>query len=79
MRWYVQVIAIVADVVMGSILGVFLFAVIKDQWPGLDHPALAALVITASIALVLFHRRRHRVLRAEGAGNSVKIRDRPER
>jgi hypothetical protein len=46
--------AVAADVAMGVFVGIFLFAVMTRFWPSLSHPALAALVVAASILIVLF-------------------------
>lgn len=46
-------VAIAADVIMGAILGLFLFVVVKDAWPGAANVGVAAAVFVASIFLVL--------------------------
>lgn len=45
--------AIAADVIMGAILGLFLFVVVKDAWPAAANMGVAAAVFGASIFLVL--------------------------
>ncbi len=49
-----RIFLIVADVIMGLILGVFLYVVVSRTWPILHHPAAAVLVMTASVVIVLF-------------------------
>jgi hypothetical protein len=51
-----HVFAIAADVIMGLILGVFLYIVVSRTWPGLEHPAVAVAVLGASVVVVLFRR-----------------------
>ena len=51
-----RVFAITADITMGLILGVFLHTVGSRLWSGLQHPAVAVLIIAASVLLVLFRR-----------------------
>ena len=51
-----RVSAIIADVIMGAILGVFLFAVAARTWSLLQHWAIAAALILASTLIVLFRR-----------------------
>lgn len=46
--------AVAADVAMGVFVGIFLFAVLTRFWPSMSHPAAAAVVIGASILIVLF-------------------------
>jgi hypothetical protein len=52
----VRLFLIAADVVMGSILGLFLYAVVSRLWSGVQGPATAAVILAASIAVVLFRR-----------------------
>lgn len=47
---------IAADIVMGLILGLFLYAVIARTWPSLQHPLTAVGVFTASVVVVLLRR-----------------------
>ena len=47
---------IAADVVMGLILGLFLYVVVLKIWPSLQHPVTAAVVLGASVVVVLFRR-----------------------
>ena len=51
-----RVSAVIADVVMGAILGVFLFAVAARTWSPMHHWAVAAAIILASTLIVLFRR-----------------------
>lgn len=62
-----SVFAIVADLVMGALLGLFLFVVLRDIWPVLDRAVIAAVVIGASALLVVVHRRHRRRVVADGA------------
>lgn len=48
--------AVAADVVMGAILGVFLFAALGRLWPAANLPAVAGLLIAGSVLIVLFRR-----------------------
>jgi hypothetical protein len=48
--------AIAADVVMGAILGLFLYVALSRSWPPAARPAVAILLILASILLALFRR-----------------------
>jgi hypothetical protein len=47
---------IAADVIMGLILGVFLYAVVVKSWPALQHPVTTLLVLIAAVIVVLFRR-----------------------
>lgn len=49
-----RIFAVAADVVMGVILGIFLYAVVIRLWPALGHPGTALAVIVAAIVVVLF-------------------------
>jgi hypothetical protein len=51
-----RVFAVAADVAMGVILGLFLFAVLAKLWPVLYHPAYGVLISLASVLIVLFRR-----------------------
>jgi ABC-type branched-subunit amino acid transport system permease subunit len=51
-----QTFAVLADIAMGVILGVFLYVAAGRMWPSAAHPVVAVLVVGASIALVLFRR-----------------------
>jgi uncharacterized membrane protein YdcZ (DUF606 family) len=46
--------AVAADVAMGVLVGIFLFAVLTRFWPSASSMLVAALVIVASILIVLF-------------------------
>lgn len=46
--------AVAADITMGVILGVFLFAALGRLWPSAKEPIVAGLMIAASIVIVLF-------------------------
>jgi hypothetical protein len=46
--------AVAADVAMGAILGVFLFAALGRLWPSMDSSIVAMLLIPAAILIVLF-------------------------
>lgn len=47
---------IAADVIMGLILGLFLYVVVSRTWSALDHPVTAVVVFVASVLAVLFRR-----------------------
>jgi hypothetical protein len=47
---------IAADVVMGLILGLFLYAVVVRLWPGLQGPVAAGAILAAGVVVVLFRR-----------------------
>lgn len=48
--------AVAADITMGVILGIFLFAALGRLWPSANVPVVAGLMIAASIVIVLFRR-----------------------
>ncbi|MCA1562773.1 MAG: hypothetical protein LC753_14510 [Acidobacteria bacterium] len=48
--------AVAADVIMGAILGVFVFAGLSRTWPALNRPAYALISIALFIVVVLFRR-----------------------
>lgn len=48
-----QRFAIAADVVMGAILGLFVYVAASKTWPRLEGPVAAVIVIGACIAVVL--------------------------
>lgn len=54
-----RVFAVAADIAMGIVVGIFLFALLTRLWPSTSHPAVAALVIAAAM-LMVFMRPRHR-------------------
>ena len=47
---------IAADVIMGLILGIFLYAALSRTWPALQHPLVIFLTLAASTIVVLFRR-----------------------
>jgi hypothetical protein len=47
---------IAADVVMGLILGLFLFVVVSRTWTALDSPIVAVAALAAGVLVVLFRR-----------------------
>ena len=47
---------IAADVVMGLILGVFLYVAVSKTWGVLANPLVAAVILVASVMIVLFRR-----------------------
>ena len=47
---------IAADVIMGLILGIFLYAALSRTWPSLQHPVVIFLTLTSSIIVLLFRR-----------------------
>ena len=47
---------VAADVIMGAILGLFIYVVVQKIWPALEAPATAGVVIAALIGVVLFRR-----------------------
>ena len=59
---------IAADVVMGLILGLFLYAVVTRVWPALQHPLVATVVFAASVVVVLFRRPRGSLLKKRNGG-----------
>ena len=46
--------AVTAEIIMGVILGIFLFAALIRLWPAANLPVVAGLVIVACILMVLF-------------------------
>lgn len=48
--------AIAADVIMGAILGVFVFAGLSRTWPSLNHPVYAFISVALLIIVVMFRR-----------------------
>ena len=48
--------AVAADIFMGAILGVFLFAALGRLWPAASMPVVAVLLIAGSVLIVLFRR-----------------------
>jgi hypothetical protein len=46
--------AVAADVAMGTLLGLFLFAGLNSIWPSTRLAAIGAVVVAASILIVLF-------------------------
>jgi ABC-type branched-subunit amino acid transport system permease subunit len=51
-----RVFTIAADVIMGLILGLFVYVLLSRTWTGLQHPGVAAIVIAAALIVVLFRR-----------------------
>lgn len=51
-----RIFAVAADVVMGAILGVFLYVVLSRTWSAFQHPMTAAVIIVAAIGVVLCRR-----------------------
>jgi len=51
-----RVFALAADVIMGLILGVFLYIVVSRTWTALAHPVAAVAILAASVVVVLFRR-----------------------
>lgn len=49
-------VAVAADVAMGVFVGIFLFAVLTRFWPQTGNRWVAAVVVLASILVVLFRR-----------------------
>jgi hypothetical protein len=47
---------IAADIVMGLILGLFLYVVVSRTWSALANPLVAVVVLAASVMIVLFRR-----------------------
>lgn len=58
--------SIAADIIMGSILGVFIYVALSRTWSALDRWPIALVVIGASIALVLFRRPNGSLARKRG-------------
>ncbi len=46
--------AVTAEIIMGVILGIFLFAALTRLWPPASLPVVAGLLIVAAILIVLF-------------------------
>jgi hypothetical protein len=51
-----RIFQIAADVVMGLILGVFLYVVVSKIWPPVQAPWTMIAVLAASVIVVLFRR-----------------------
>ena len=51
-----RLISAVSDVVMGLILGLFLYAAASRIWTALEHPLAATFIFAAAILIVLFRR-----------------------
>ena len=51
-----RIFLISADIVMGLILGMFLYVVISRIWDVFQNPVAASVIFTASVLLVLFRR-----------------------
>ena len=51
-----RIFVIAADVIMGLILGVFLYVAVSRIWPSLQAPVVLILVLAASVLVVLFRR-----------------------
>ena len=48
--------AVAADLAMGAVLGLFLYAALGRTWPAMQHPVAAGAIVLASIAVVLMRR-----------------------
>jgi len=48
--------AMAADLAMGAILGVFLFAALRQVWPSADLPIVLVGLLAASVVVVMFRR-----------------------
>lgn len=51
-----RIFVIAADVVMGLLLGVFLYVALSRTWAVLAHPIAGTVIVLASIVTVLFRR-----------------------
>jgi len=51
-----RVFLIAADIVMGLILGLFLYVAVSKTWVALQQPLAAVLIFAASVLVVLFRR-----------------------
>jgi hypothetical protein len=49
-----RIFLIAADIVMGLILGVFLYVVVSKTWVVLAHPIVAGVILAASVMIVMF-------------------------
>ena len=49
-----RIFLIAADIVMGLILGVFLYVVVSKTWVALAHPIVAGVILAASVMIVMF-------------------------
>ena len=49
-------VAVIADVVMGLILGLFLYAALSRMWEGMTGPAVLIAMLAAGVLVVLFRR-----------------------
>jgi uncharacterized membrane protein YfcA len=47
---------VAADVIMGAILGAFVFAGLSRTWPVLNHPLTALGAVTLCVIVVMFRR-----------------------
>lgn len=51
-----RVFTVAADVVMGLILGLFLYVLVSRTWTGLQQPWVAVAMLAAALIVVLFRR-----------------------
>lgn len=51
-----RIFLIAADVVMGLLLGVFLYVALSRTWSALQNPLVGAVIVAASVVIVLFRR-----------------------
>ena len=51
-----RMVTVVADLVMGLLLGLFLYAAASRTWPALQRPWIAALILCGAVVLVLYRR-----------------------
>lgn len=51
-----RIFQIAADVIMGLILGVFLYVIVSKIWPQAQAPWTMVVVLAASVIVVLFRR-----------------------
>jgi hypothetical protein len=49
-----RIFLIAADIVMGLILGLFLYVVVSKTWVVLAHPIVAGVILAASVMIVMF-------------------------
>ena len=45
-----RMFAVAADLAMGAVLGIFLYAALGRTWPAVQHPVVAGVIVLASIA-----------------------------
>ena len=62
MRFFI----VLADIIMGLILGAFFYAALSRTWVAFQHWWVAVLIVVASVLLVLFRRPNGSLVRRRG-------------